>query len=663
MKTSNPIPYLPEKFRHLIDWMKKQKMPSKIIFFALGIISTVWFLIRVIPKPSRAAYPCMQATAPYMSAFVLWLIGLTGGAFSLVQFRKTIYEAKYLLAFVFLLMMTSFYIITEIASPQTSNANQLNTIQGDFPPNDPIGIAQGIFPGRVVWSWDPEATNENCDNTSNGNGFMDEADNAWFQEHNNNIQVIDSMLTESLLLLSGTNQIEDAWDEIFRFYNIKSGTGDIGYTNGEIVLLKLNSTSAYGIIGNHYYEDLSRNDIISVNPFAAETNPYLVLALLRHLVESAGVPEEMIYIGDPARNIYKEFYDLWHNEYPNVNYLGNNLIHPELDVLALGRTPVAITEDDKVFYSDNSEVMPDAGSDKLFTIFEELDYLINIPTLKAHSIAGITLAAKNHFGSFTRDWAMHLHDGLMVDADDPQRLGYELYRIQTDIMMHDLLSGKNLLMIVDGLYPGEDALGVPEKWESTPFDNDWCSSLFVSLDPVAIESVCHDFLRAEYHGPTVAESRPNWDGVDDYLHQAADSSWWPDGIIYDPDNDGVIITTLGVHEHWNDSINKEYSRNLGVGEGIELIKAHETNVGLNEAQESLNIHIYPNPTSDFVVLENRNQKTLEIQLISSQGSIISNSRIERNSQIMLDLKQYPSGIYFINISDGNNNKIEKIIKQ
>ncbi len=40
--------------------------------------------------------------------------------------------------------------------------------------------------------------------------------------------------------------------------------------------------------------------------------------------------------------------------------------------------------------------MPDALSDKLFTLIDEIDYLINIPTLKAHATAGITLAAKNH---------------------------------------------------------------------------------------------------------------------------------------------------------------------------------------------------------------------------------------------------------------------------
>ena len=39
-----------------------------LLLWGLGLSSTLWFLIRVIPKPSRAYYPCMQAAAPMMSA-------------------------------------------------------------------------------------------------------------------------------------------------------------------------------------------------------------------------------------------------------------------------------------------------------------------------------------------------------------------------------------------------------------------------------------------------------------------------------------------------------------------------------------------------------------------------------------------------------------------
>jgi len=66
------------------------------------------------------------------------------------------------------------------------------------------------------------------------------------------------------------------------------------------------------------------------------------------------------------------------------------------------------------------------------------------------------------------------------------------------------------------------------------------------------------------------------EGVDDYLHQAADSNNWPEGVIYDPEEDGTPITSLGVHEHWNNAADKQYSRNLGTGQGIELIKIDYT---------------------------------------------------------------------------------------
>ena len=69
---------------------------------------------------------------------------------------------------------------------------------------------------------------------------------------------------------------------------------------------------------------------------------------------------------------------------------------------------------------------------------------------------------------------------------------------------------------------------------------------------------------------------PNANGVDDYLHQAADSSNWPVGIKYDPDKSGRPLSSLGVHEHWNNADLKQYSRNLGLSTGIELISIPDT---------------------------------------------------------------------------------------
>ena len=660
----NPFPFLPQKFQRFINLLKAKNISSRIIFITLGLLATVWFLIRVIPKPSRASYPCMQATAPFMSGFILYLISVGGTALALKSFINKLASSKYFLAVVFLVIATSLYLFSQTQFVSSLYARTLKTDQNYFTPNEPIGVAQGIFPGRVVWMWNPDATNENCTNTSNSNGVIDAGDDAWFMDINNDQMVIDSMITKSLIVLCGDSGPAEAWDKVFRHFNIQHGNGDIGYTEGQKILFKINATSAHGGLSyGNYYADLSRNDDLDVNDFAAETNPFIVLSMLRQLVNVANIPEDMIFVGDPARNIYKELYDLWHAEFPDVNYLGNDLLHPELDIVSIGRLPVAVTENEKIFYSDEGTAMPDAISDKLFTIFDEIDYLINIPTLKAHGTAGITLAAKNHFGSFPRTWAMHLHSGLMDNVDDPVRLGYELYRIQTDIMMHNLLSGKNLLMIVDGLYPGEDALGVPYKWTSIPFEDDWCSSIFMSLDPVAIESVCHDFLRTEYNGPTTAESRPNWFGVDDYLHQAADSALWPEGIIYDPDDDGIIIASLGVHEHWNDSLLKQYTRNLGTGDGIELIKAHEIPTGINSEIIQLNIRVFPNPAIDYISISNSENELIGYSLSNLDGKILATGKINKQSVKKLSLSQFNKGVYIFTFMGLSGKQNVRIVKQ
>ena len=57
---------------------------------------------------------------------------------------------------------------------------------------------------------------------------------------------------------------------------------------------------------------------------------------------------------------------------------------------------------------------------------------------------------------------------------------------------------------------------------------------------------------------------------DNYLHEAAQLPNPPSGTIYRPD--GTTLTSLGVHEHWNNATAKQYSRNLGATNGIELIK-------------------------------------------------------------------------------------------
>ena len=56
-----------------------------LLFPVVGLLSLIWFLIRVIPKPSRAMYPCQRVAFPLAFGFVAWLVGLVG---SVVAFER-----------------------------------------------------------------------------------------------------------------------------------------------------------------------------------------------------------------------------------------------------------------------------------------------------------------------------------------------------------------------------------------------------------------------------------------------------------------------------------------------------------------------------------------------------------------------------------------------
>ena len=44
--------------------INKKNVVLKICFPLMGLTALIWFLIRVVPKPSRIAYPCQQVAAP-----------------------------------------------------------------------------------------------------------------------------------------------------------------------------------------------------------------------------------------------------------------------------------------------------------------------------------------------------------------------------------------------------------------------------------------------------------------------------------------------------------------------------------------------------------------------------------------------------------------------
>jgi gluconolactonase len=508
--------------RHWLIW----------IFPIAGLLSLIWFLIRVIPKPSRATYPCQRLAFPLASGFITWLLGLCA---STIAFRKAKLHFTSRRFIVGLLCIVASIGALWVSLGATSDKLVLARPQ---PANEPIGVAKGIYPGRVIWVHDPEATD-----------WEGPGDGHWWQPEHTNQEVCDRMMSKAVQTLTKETSDAAAWDMIFRYHNKTCDKGNVGYKPGEKIVIKVNFV---GFIFTHGGVNPDNYNLENWRDYM-NTSPQMITALLRQLTKTVGVKQSDISIGDSLAYFANEYYEVLHKEFPNVRYLD----------YAGKFNRVKVNQSSVPFYwSCRPE---DCRQDYVPESFAQADYIINLANLKAHTGAGVTLCAKNHYGSLIRWPAQEGYYNMHSDAFSKET---GVYRNLVDLMGHAHIGGKTVLYLIDGLYSGIHPKDrAPRKWKSHPFNGDWTSSLLVSQDPVAIDSVGFDFLYAEY------EDYPRNSGVDDYLHEAALANDPPSKTFYDPDHPGNVrrLSSLGVHEHWNNPIDKKYSRNLGTGQGIELV--------------------------------------------------------------------------------------------
>lgn len=573
------------RFKRLKSRLLNNKISAKFLFIVMGIASTAWFLFRVIPKPQRATYPCMRAAAPIMSGFFVYILSLGGLTLLFKRTIKNIKKARYLsaaFAFVLCLILLVAFNIRDIEI-MYANSNVASWTRGVLPdsPNTPMGTSFGINPGRVVWVHNASATNENCPNLIS---------DAFFMAANNNQDTINKMADQGIKTLTSKNTVSEAWDALFKNFNLKKNGSATAYTAGQTIFIKVNNGQAgWAINPSTLAETGQRSAVFGTNNIAiSETTPAAVVAIIRQLVDSCGIPQGNIYVGEPMTHVFKSMNDAIHAVYPNVKVMDKG------NYTSLGRTTSSGWTSNAIKYSDGGDEMPDAVNDALMNEMYNADYMISVPALKAHARGGVTLTAKLHFGSHGNHGSFgygsfHLHDGLICTVDNDVmtsgvRGSYGMYRVLTDLMGHEKLGGNTILYVMDGLWSGIEATDMPVKWQTAPFNGDFPSSLFLAQDPVALESVCIDFLRAEANVNTSFKDRPFFPAVDDHLHQAAEKANWPAGFVYDPEGDGTEISSLGVHEHWNNSTDKQYSRDLySNGTGIDLVAVPSSLIAHNSA--------------------------------------------------------------------------------
>lgn len=539
---------------------------ARLCAAVVGLGALIWFLVRVIPKPSRAAYPCQRAAFPLASAFVLWLVGSASGAFAALQRTKLLNRRRLTLA---VLGIAASAIGVWFARPKLSSAADIAAHYNYVPQqrNVPIGIARGIFPGRVVWAHDPQATR--------WSGHMTSTTDQWWMDSNTDQSRVDVMVSTVLRQLTGAATDEAAWKKIFIYYNsLAKNLKNRGYKAGEIVAVKINLNNSHvGGSGNW-----------------VNVSPQVTLAVVRQLIHNGHVPESDIIVYDARRDIYPAMLTKIWSEFKDVRFVQQDPADAKQPVnpgYGDHRGLEAAEWVEGVTYSANdyhdAKLMPKQVL--------AATYIVNLAILKAHSYpyasqeggdegqTGVTLTGKNHFGSIKGTAELH-------EAINTNRKGTpHAYSPIVDLAASPNLGAKTILYLLDGLYCARRHQSYPLHFPNPPFNNrvapyenpEWPASLLGSLDGVALDSVGLDILYSqslsnedESHHPRIL-IREN---ADDYLQEEANPEHPPSGTPYR--QGGKPVASLGVFEHWDNDGTRRYSRNKDPkgGKGIELVYEH-----------------------------------------------------------------------------------------
>ena len=518
--------------------LKPVDLQSPWLFPFIGFAALVWVLIRVVPRPSRARYPCQRVAIPLATSFVLWLLGPLATGLTLYKLRQWIVKKQFANV-----VLTFLILVLLVGGSYNRGVSNVIAAYTSHPANEPIGTAQGLAPGRVAWVHNPAVTDWAGPDTSQ----------FWYDHINQGVAT--DMMSWALRAYAEEATDTAAWDDIFSHFN----NGE-GYQSGEKILIKINlvTVGASGGYADANYDPIYKS---GVTEDSTANSPQLLLALLDQLVNEAGVAQTDITIGDPTGFFVNFLYTPLHDVFPNVHYEDNRG--------TLGRS-IAVLSNPCVEFSWSTADAAGKTQDCVVKSYYEADYLINFALLKSHERAGITVAAKNHYGSMLRlpnsAGYYDLHQSLPMGGSNTDFHYMGNYRTLVDQMGSEEIGGKTVLYLVDAIYGGKNWSSTPSKWSLTPFNGDWPSSLLMSMDPVAIDSVAFDFLSQQWPDHVL-----QYEGVQDYLHEAALADDPPSGTFYDPEDDGIPMTSLGVHEHWNNPTDKQYSRNLGTGDGIELL--------------------------------------------------------------------------------------------
>lgn len=214
------------------------------------------------------------------------------------------------------------------------------------------------------------------------------------------------------------------------------------------------------------------------------TSPQLINSVLKQLIETVGVSPQEIFLYDLCKKIPD---DIVRNRisYP-INYVERMDSKTIVDKIRLRLYyGLASADLDAEIKMRESIIDKNGSSVKCYIpkVITQSQHLINMPLLTNHIFIANSGSLKNHYGT-VRFSNFHSYPGVLH--------GGVLNKAIVDINSNDHIKNKTRIIIADGLFGvynrGDNNEGGKKKpWRT--FNNDLPRSIFMSKDPVAMDSV------------------------------------------------------------------------------------------------------------------------------------------------------------------------------
>lgn len=134
--------------------------------------------------------------------------------------------------------------------------------------------------------------------------------------------------------------------------------------------------------------------------------------------------------------------------------------------------------------------------------------------------------------------------------------------------------------------------------------------------------------------------------------------------------EGMVITDLGADDYAYSCARQTdgkvvvggYSKTGGSHE-LALVRYDLTTIGILEEQMEKSVNVFPNPSTDQITISSANKNAnVQVKLIDLNGKILYEKNHHFQSDLNIDITNFPSGMYLVEVSEGNTVSHNKLVK-